>query len=124
MPIYEYSCKRCGDFEITQRISDAPLKKCPTCGAKVTKLISQSAFHLKGSGWYVTDYAKNVVNKGSSENAKTTSETKDDSSSSAASSSSAKESPSSTKESTSTTKESTSSTKEGPTSTKESSAVA
>lgn len=60
MPIYEYACKKCGNFEIMQRITEDPLKKCPTCGgAKVTKLISQSAFHLKGSGWYMTDYGKN-----------------------------------------------------------------
>ena len=56
MPIYEYSCKKCGDFEVSQRMTEEPLKKCPTCGAKVTKLISQSAFHLKGSGWYATDF--------------------------------------------------------------------
>jgi len=112
MPIYEYSCKRCGDFEITQRISDTPLKKCPTCGAKVTKLISQSAFHLKGSGWYVTDYAKNGSNKSAGDSPKAPSETKDDSSSSATSSSSAKESPSSTKENSSPTKEASTSTKE------------
>lgn len=59
MPIYEYACKKCGNFEVTQRITEDPLKKCPTCGTKVTKLISPSAFHLKGSGWYVTDYSKN-----------------------------------------------------------------
>lgn len=59
MPIYEYACKKCGNFEIMQRITEDPLKKCPTCGAKITKLISQSAFHLKGSGWYMTDYSKN-----------------------------------------------------------------
>ena len=59
MPIYEYACKKCGNFEITQRITEEPLKKCPTCGTKVTKLISPSAFHLKGSGWYMTDYGKN-----------------------------------------------------------------
>jgi predicted nucleic acid-binding Zn ribbon protein len=41
-----------------QGISDEPLKRCPSCGTKVTKLISLSAFHLKGSGWYATDYAK------------------------------------------------------------------
>lgn len=99
MPIYEYSCKRCGDFEITQRISDAPLKRCPTCGAKVTKLISQSAFHLKGSGWYVTDYAKNGSNKSTGDNPKTPSETKDDSSASSTASSAAKETSTSTKES-------------------------
>ena len=62
MPIYEYACKKCGNFEIMQRITEDPLKKCPTCGAKVTKLISQSAFHLKGNGWYMTDYAKNNTN--------------------------------------------------------------
>lgn len=63
MPIYEYNCKRCGDFEITQRMSEDALKKCPTCGAKVTKLISTSAFHLKGGGWYMTDYAKSGASK-------------------------------------------------------------
>ena len=61
MPIYEYACKKCGNFEIMQRITEDPLKKCPTCGAKVTKLISHSAFHLKGNGWYMTDYAKNTT---------------------------------------------------------------
>lgn len=63
MPIYEYNCKRCGDFEVTQRMSEDALKKCPTCGAKVAKLISTSAFHLKGSGWYMTDYAKSGASK-------------------------------------------------------------
>jgi len=66
MPIYEYSCKKCGNFETMQRITENPLKKCPTCGAKVTKLISHSAFHLKGSGWYMTDYAKNGATGASS----------------------------------------------------------
>jgi putative FmdB family regulatory protein len=73
MPIYEYNCKRCGDFEITQRISEDPLKKCPTCGTKVTKLISPSAFHLKGSGWYMTDYGKSGTSKsGNGDSAKST----------------------------------------------------
>jgi putative FmdB family regulatory protein len=62
MPIYEYHCGKCGDFEVMQRISDAPLTTCPTCRRKVTKLISSTSFQLKGSGWYVTDYAR----KGSS----------------------------------------------------------
>jgi putative FmdB family regulatory protein len=111
MPIYEYSCKKCGDFEISQRMTEEPLKKCPTCGAKVTKLISQSAFHLKGSGWYVTDYAKNGASKGSgSSESKTSSDTKETSSTSStsetAASSSTKESDSSTKTSSSATKES------------------
>src|SRR5262249_21861052 len=110
MPIYEYSCKKCGDFEITQRMTDEPLKKCPTCGAKVTKLISQSAFHLKGSGWYMTDYAKNGSSKGSgSGDSKTSSDTKE---TSATSSSSETSTSSTTKEGSSTTKANSSTTKE------------
>ncbi|MCK5783471.1 MAG: zinc ribbon domain-containing protein [Desulfobacterales bacterium] len=58
MPIYEYECAKCGHIhEIMQKISDKPLSKCPNCTGKLHKLISQSSFHLKGSGWYVTDYA-------------------------------------------------------------------
>ncbi|MEW6298882.1 MAG: zinc ribbon domain-containing protein [Thermodesulfobacteriota bacterium] len=79
MPIYEYTCQRCGDFEVMQRISEDPLKQCPTCGAKVTKLISRSAFHLKGSGWYITDYARNGANKSATEEKGSTGETKDSS---------------------------------------------
>lgn len=60
MPIYEYECSACGNHEeIIQNFSDKPLTKCPECSGKMNKLISQSAFHLKGSGWYVTDYADN-----------------------------------------------------------------
>jgi putative FmdB family regulatory protein len=58
MPIYEYLCKKCGEFELMQRITDDPLTRCPTCRGKVTKLISNTSFQLKGSGWYVTDYAR------------------------------------------------------------------
>jgi putative FmdB family regulatory protein len=58
MPIYEYLCKKCGEFEIMQKINERPLSRCPTCHTKVTKLISNSSFQLKGSGWYVTDYAR------------------------------------------------------------------
>jgi len=58
VPIYEYHCKKCGDFEVMQKMSDAPLSKCPTCDRKVQKLISSTSFQLKGSGWYVTDYGK------------------------------------------------------------------
>ncbi len=58
MPIYEYECTQCGDqTEVLQRFSDKPLTKCKNCGGKLHKLISHSSFHLKGSGWYVTDYA-------------------------------------------------------------------
>jgi putative FmdB family regulatory protein len=59
MPIYEYRCEKCGKvFEVLQRFSDDPLKIHEGCGGEVEKLISHSAFQLKGSGWYVTDYAK------------------------------------------------------------------
>jgi putative FmdB family regulatory protein len=58
MPIYEYACEHCGVFEEMQRITDAPLAKCPKCKRKVRRLISQTSFQLKGSGWYVTDYAR------------------------------------------------------------------
>src|SRR5262245_35789632 len=58
MPIYEYQCPRCGVFEVTQRITEDQLQKCPTCRSKVKKLISNTSFQLKGSGWYVTDYAR------------------------------------------------------------------
>ena len=57
MPIYEYECTKCGDFtEALQKFSDKPLTRCKNCGGKLHKLISHSSFHLKGSGWYVTDY--------------------------------------------------------------------
>ena len=58
MPIYEYACEHCGVFEEMQRINDPPLAKCPKCKRKVRRLISQTSFQLKGSGWYVTDYAR------------------------------------------------------------------
>ena len=58
MPIYEYACQKCGTFEMTQRITDEPLSKCPTCKGKVKKLISNTSFQLKGTGWYITDYAR------------------------------------------------------------------
>jgi putative FmdB family regulatory protein len=57
MPIYEYRCEKCGkEFEAWQRISDDPIGNCSECGGTARKLISQSTFVLKGSGWYVTDY--------------------------------------------------------------------
>jgi putative FmdB family regulatory protein len=58
MPIYEYECTQCGNIEETlQKFSDKPLTRCGHCKGKLTKLVSQSTFHLKGSGWYATDYA-------------------------------------------------------------------
>ena len=58
MPIYEYRCEKCGEFEHSQRITDPALQRCPTCKRKVRRLISNTSFQLKGSGWYVTDYAR------------------------------------------------------------------
>jgi len=59
VPIYEYQCTKCGEvFEAFQRITDEPLSQCKFCQAKVEKLISHSSFQLKGSGWYLTDYAR------------------------------------------------------------------
>ena len=59
MPLYEYLCKKCGHvFERIQRFSDPMVKKCPECGGKVEQVISAPAVQFKGSGWYVTDYAK------------------------------------------------------------------
>lgn len=58
MPIYEYACEKCGAVEeALQKFSDKPLTACKQCQGRLHKLISQSSFHLKGSGWYVTDYA-------------------------------------------------------------------
>jgi len=59
MPLYEYQCTACGKIEeAIQKFSDAPLTTCKHCSGKLTKLISQSSFRLKGTGWYVTDYSK------------------------------------------------------------------
>ncbi len=60
MPIYEFVCKACGNqFEEILPFSDKPRAPCPACGSKeVDKQVSASAFHLKGGGWYVTDYKK------------------------------------------------------------------
>jgi putative FmdB family regulatory protein len=58
MPLYEYQCKECGlEFEVRQKFSDAPVTECRDCGGAVSKLISQSGFALKGSGWYQQGYA-------------------------------------------------------------------
>lgn len=77
MPIYEYECKKCGHhMEAMQKISDPPVCECELCHSGVKKLISQSTFHLKGTGWYVTDYASKsagvsgAAKSDSSENAK------------------------------------------------------
>jgi len=90
MPIYEYKCQKCGTFETTQKITDKALGKCPTCKGKVKKLISNTSFQLKGTGWYVTDYARKGQNgESKSDNGSKSSESKSESKS---------ESPSSGKE--------------------------
>ncbi|PYS40681.1 MAG: hypothetical protein DMG14_09800 [Acidobacteria bacterium] len=77
MPIYEYECEKCGKtIEVLQKMSDKPLKKHEGCGGTLTKLISASGFQFKGTGWYVTDYAR----KESKPESKETKETKDTSS--------------------------------------------
>ena len=59
MPLYEYECEKCGHrFEKIQKFSDKMVKKCPECGGRVEQMISAPAVQFKGSGWYVTDYAK------------------------------------------------------------------
>src|SRR5436190_19135413 len=75
MPIYEYQCAKCGKtIEVIQKMSDKPLKKHEGCGGPLTKLISKAGFQFKGTGWYVTDYARK-----SGENRETASETKSES---------------------------------------------
>ena len=59
MPLYEYQCRKCGHrFEKIQKFSDKMIRKCPECGGPVEQLVSAPAVQFKGSGWYVTDYAK------------------------------------------------------------------
>jgi putative FmdB family regulatory protein len=68
MPLYEYECKKCGHrFEKIQKFSDRMVKKCPECGGVVEQMISAPAVQFKGSGWYVTDYAKKSSGLSSSE---------------------------------------------------------
>lgn len=72
MPIYEYRCDKCGTFEITQRITEKPLGRCPTCKGRVKKLISNTSFQLKGTGWYITDYARKGNGEGKADGASKT----------------------------------------------------
>jgi putative FmdB family regulatory protein len=76
MPLYEYRCDHCGrTFEVIQKFSDPPAEHCPNCGeGPVHKLMSSPAIQFKGSGWYVTDYAR----KGSVGASKSESDTKKD----------------------------------------------
>jgi putative FmdB family regulatory protein len=58
LPLYEYECQKDGVFERIQKFSDPPLDACPTCGGPIEKLASAPAIQFKGSGWYITDYAR------------------------------------------------------------------
>ena len=86
MPIYEYECRGCGELhEFIQKFSDSPKRKCPSCGKlRLKKLISAAAFHLKGDGWYVTDFRDKgkSKDKGKSDSAESASDSKSDSNSS------------------------------------------
>jgi putative FmdB family regulatory protein len=71
VPIYEYRCTKCGHrFEAIQKVNDPPLSKCEKCKGKAERLISSPAIQFKGSGWYITDYAR----KGSSDSSGTSSD--------------------------------------------------
>ena len=68
MPLYEYECKKCHHrFEKIQKFSDRMVKKCPDCGGPVEQMISAPAVQFKGSGWYVTDYAKKSSSQSSAD---------------------------------------------------------
>ena len=86
MPLYEYACNRCGKhFEVIQKFSDAPLTTHEDCGGEVDRLMSAPALQFKGTGWYVTDYAKSGSsgsNGGSESKSESKTETKSDSASS------------------------------------------
>ena len=76
MPIYEYECRGCGEqHEFIQKFSDSPKRKCPSCGKlRLRKLISAAAFHLKGDGWYVTDFRDKGKRKDQPQSAESSSE--------------------------------------------------
>jgi putative FmdB family regulatory protein len=72
MPLYEYQCESCSTrFERIQKFSDPPIETCPSCGGHVRKLLSSPAIQFKGSGWYITDYAKKTTGDSSSKPAAT-----------------------------------------------------
>ena len=102
MPLYEYLCKKCGHvFEKIVKFSDRPIKKCPECGGVVEQTISAPAVQFKGSGWYVTDYAKKSQSSSSSSDGGKDSKESKDSKDSKDSKKDEKKSDSSSKESTS-----------------------
>jgi putative FmdB family regulatory protein len=102
MPLYEYECEACANrFEKIQKFSDPPEDTCPKCGGKVRKLLSSPAIQFKGSGWYITDYAKKSGSVDSSKSS-TSSEKKTEKSESSSDSTSSKSSSSDSKSTTTT----------------------
>ena len=86
MPLYEYECPKDGTFEQIQKFSDPPLKKCPKCGGPIERLVSAPAIQFKGTGWYVTDYAKKGDSGSGKKASSNASESSKDSSSSSSTS--------------------------------------
>jgi len=79
MPIYEYRCQKCSKYlEVIQKFSERPLKRCPDCKGRLTKLISKTSFQLKGTGWYVTDYARKSESRSEPKPSESKSDTKND----------------------------------------------
>jgi len=70
LPLYEYQCPKCGRFELIRKFSDETVTKCPTCGSDVQKLLSAPAIQFKGTGWYITDYARKDGKSGTGESSK------------------------------------------------------
>src|ERR1039457_2606083 len=98
MPVYEYQCAKCGKvFERIQKFSDPPVVVHEECGGLVERLISAPAFHLKGSGWYATDYAKSSSSKPEGKSSESKSEGKEDSKGESNSNSDSKPAPAETK---------------------------
>jgi putative FmdB family regulatory protein len=79
MPLYEYRCDACGhQFEVIQKFSDDPIAVCPKCGSgPVAKLLSSPAFQFKGTGWYITDYARKGTSEGKESKEKPATESKE-----------------------------------------------
>ncbi len=90
MPLYEYECKQCANrFELIQKFSDDPVRECPKCRGEVVRLISPPAVQFKGTGWYVTDYAKKNSAPPAKSNGSSTSDSGEKTSTTSPSSSSA-----------------------------------
>src|SRR5512138_1617803 len=97
LPLYEYQCPKDGTFEKMQKFSDPPLTACPKCGGPIEKLLSAPAIQFKGTGWYITDYArKSGGGESSASKSKESKESKDSKDSSSSSSSTSSSSSSST----------------------------